>query len=214
MGKKSRRKKNNNGGPMVADKFEEILKFELKYRHLGTFSDDPYSMKMRVFSIPLAVQIMRLQKMKLASTARFIISKEPKCAVRTQMPSDQVRSKNLKTAIGMRLAGIYSNGRGMEKAISSYRWSFANGNRPDEGIITISRNFNRFKKCEYTIEVLEGSMDSIRTLREKAKAKTCLIQAYIGFGEFLKAKAANEKRLSIDWQAVMQSGEIEEVLCN
>ena len=57
-------------------------------------------------------------------------------------------------------------------------------------------------------------MDSIRTLREKAKAKTCLIQAYIGFGEFLKAKAANEKRLSIDWQAVMQSGEIEEGLCN
>ena len=60
-------------------------------------------------------------------------------------------------------------------------------------------------------------MDSIRTLREKAKAETCLIQAYIGFGEFLKAKAANEKRRSTDIKerkVGMQSARIEEGLCN
>jgi tetratricopeptide (TPR) repeat protein len=123
----------------------------------------------------------------------------------------------------MCLADLYSNGRDMEKAISSYRWSFANGNRPqevkDHHIITISRNFNRFKNCEYTIEVLEGSMALIRTFDEwaQSQAETYLIQAYTQFGEFLKAKATNKKCLSTDrnnWTAVMQSGEIEEGLCN
>ena len=85
-------------------------------------------------------------------------------------------------------------------------------------VTTISGNFNLFKKFECTIEILEGCMDVMETLEEKAKAETCLIQAYIECGEFLKAKAANEKRRSIDihdcLNVAWQSARIEEGLCN
>mmetsp|Transcript_18258 Transcript_18258/g.27073 ORF Transcript_18258/g.27073 Transcript_18258/m.27073 type:complete len:148 (+) Transcript_18258:442-885(+) len=125
--------------------------------------------------------------------------------------------------IGMRLASAYSDGRDMEKAISTHRWSLANCNRLEVSAnycIRLSHNFNRFKKFEYTIEVLEGSMDLIRRTFDQwaqSQAETLLIQAYTKFGEFLKAKAADKKRRSTDIQnfvAVgLQSGRIEEGMC-
>jgi len=251
MGKKSKRSnKKNNGGPLRtglaaavptataapatticeticllfgARELDEILKLELKYRHLETFSTDPaedvhvlhaighanYASPKDETRMNRAVHYFERAKERIDANAHDLYLRD---------------SLRYRTDIGMCLADLYSNGRDMEKAISSYRWSFANGNRPhevkDHHIITISRNFNRFKKCEYTIEVLEGSMDLIRrTFDEWAQSQveTYLIQAYTKFGEFLKAKATNKKRLSKDrnnWIAVMQSGEIEEGLCN
>lgn len=70
-------------------------------------------------------------------------------------------------------------------------------------------------------------MDMMKTFEDKYKAETnLLIAAYIGCGEFLKAKADDEKRRCStdmnDWtaekqlamQSVMQSVRIEEGLCN
>jgi len=124
--------------------------------------------------------------------------------------------------IGMRLASAYSDGRDMEKAISTHRWSLANCNRLEVSAnycIRLSHNFNRFKKFEYTIEVLEGSMDIMEQFDEEDQAESImyLINAFIGCGEFLKAKAADKKRRSTDIQnfvAVgLQSGRIEEGMC-
>jgi hypothetical protein len=43
-------------------------------------------------------------------------------------------------------------------------------------------------RFEYTMEVLEGSMDMMKTLEDEVLAETNLIFAYVGSGEFLKAK--------------------------
>ena len=120
----------------------------------------------------------------------------------------------------MQLAGLYSEDRDMEKAISSHRWFLANGNRHQvkaNYLINLSNNFNRFKKFEYAIEVLVG-MDVIGTSEEKVEAETNLIFAYIECGEFLKAEAANKKRRRStdknDWvESRLQSGRIEKGLC-
>ena len=116
----------------------------------------------------------------------------------------------------MNLAGIYSEGGDMEKSISSHRWHLEHCSCYDASVmwcvIRLSRNFNRFEKFEYTLEVLEGSM---QTFLKTAQAEIYLIDTYIGCGEFLQAKAANEARRLIDrWKAGMQSGNIEEGLCN
>jgi len=51
---------------------------------------------------------------------------------------------------------------------------------------------------EHTIEVLEGSRNMMETFEEDVEAEKNLIGACIGCGEFLKAKAADEKRRSTD----------------
>ena len=136
--------------------------------------------------------------------------------------NDQCHNQmELKSGIGMNLASIYSEEGDMEKAISSHRWLLENCSRHDVSImrylIRISTNFNRFDKFEYTLEVLEGSMDMMEIFELKVQAEIHLINAYIGCGEFLKAKAANEARISIyvnRWEAGMESGRIEEGMCN
>ena len=109
----------------------------------------------------------------------------------------------------------------MDKAISSHRWFLANGNHDKVSanyVNCLGDNFNRFDKFEYTIEVLEGCMDAMKTLEEEAQAETILILAYIECGEFLKARAANKKRRPStdihDCFATWQSGRIEAGLCN
>jgi hypothetical protein len=72
----------------------------------------------------------------------------------------------------MQLALLYSNGRHMEKSISSHRGFLENCNRDQVTavyVIQISHNFKRFEKSVYAIEVLEGSMDMMETVREKAR---------------------------------------------
>ena len=115
-------------------------------------------MKICLFFMRLAVHTVRVLENKLARTARLIIWKEP---------NDQVRSKKLKTVIGMDLASLYSDGRDMEKAISSHRWSIEICNDCDQVVanhlINLGHNFNRFERFEYTIEVLEESMHMLDT---------------------------------------------------
>ena len=41
-------------------------------------------------------------------------------------------------------------------------------------------------------------MDMMETLADEVRAETNLIHAYIGCGEFLKAKADSEKRRSVE----------------
>jgi len=108
-----------------------------------------------------------------------------------------------KSAIEMYLASLYSKGRDMEKAISSHRGFLENCFRHEvtaKYVICLSGNFNQFKKFEYAIEVLEGSMDMIKTVEESDQAKIIfyLIDAYIGCGEFLKAKIVDEKSRLFD----------------
>ena len=79
----------------------------------------------------------------------------------------------------------------------------------------LSNSFIQFDKFEYTIEVLQGSMHIMEIF--EAQAEILLIAAYIGCGEFLKAKAAYEKHRSSNRYVSnfgLQTGRIEEGLCN
>ena len=76
--------------------------------------------------------------------------------------------KEIKSNIGMNLAGLYLEGGDMEKTISSHRWWLEHCSSRDvlvmRYVIRLSRNFNRYEKFEYTLEVLEGSMDMMKIL--------------------------------------------------
>ena len=215
---------------MGAHKFNEILKLESKCRHLDNFSDNPDKVTkdaLVLFAFGLAHE--GTSKDEACSTRAIQYYERAKERIdanvidqRPNKKSDRNQIK-LNSGIGINLAGLYSEGRDAEKAISTYRWFLANGNRdevPASDFIRLSHNFNRCDKFEYTIEVLEGSMDMMETLEEKVQADSImyLIHAYIGCGEFLKAKAADKKRRSRnihDWTAVgLQSARIEEGLCN
>jgi len=52
-------------------------------------------------------------------------------------------------------------------------------------------------------------MDLMETLEDEIQAEIFLIYAYVGCGEFLKAKAAHEKRRSVDiyhWTTSLMGG--------
>jgi len=120
----------------------------------------------------------------------------------------------------MSLAILYSDGPEdtMEKTISSHRLFLAQCSRHQvtaDYLMNISHNFNEYKKFEYAIEVLEGCMDMMETWKEEGQAEIYFIAAYVGCGEFLKAKTANEKRgRSNHWGPRLQSGRIDEGMCN
>ena len=220
MGKKSRRKNKNNGGPlrqkglaavetaatttlatiyeticqlMMARKYDEILKVESKYRHLDTFGDDPVEDVYVLYAFGRA----KYDCSKGETCMECVIYYYERAKERMKDENATEHRHPLNSKIGMHLALLYSDDRDMEKAISSYRWLLVNCNRHniEAGCVNLlSRNFNQFKKFEYTIEVLEGSMDMMETFDEKIQARIYLIHAYIGCGEFLKAKAAHKKR--------------------
>ena len=247
MGKKSRRNKKNNGGPLRkglaavptaaaatnifktvhrlldANNYDKILKIESKYRHIETFSFDPVEDTVVLFAFGRANYECLEDETRLGRAIRYY-ERAKECMVSNADDQYQAQISRMKTSIGMNLPWLYSDGRDMEKAISSHRWFLENCNR-DEAVMTVylnrlSHNFNRFKKFEYTIELLEGSMDMLETLEEEGKMEPFLnlIEAYMNIGEFLKAKAADEKRRSStnmnNWVAEMQSGQIEEGMCN
>jgi tetratricopeptide (TPR) repeat protein len=206
------------GQLMVADTFEEVLKVKSNYRHLGTFSDDPYEDAFVLHAFGRANCVRSTQDEACLNRAIDYFERA-KARIDTTA-NDQPQYEKQYLRIGMNLALLYSDGRDMEKAISSHRWFLANCSRHGvtaSYVNTISGDFNRFEKFEYAIEVLEGSMEIMETLEEKVKAETKLIDAYIGCGKFLKAKSANEKHRSTDihdWLAGRQSGRIEEGRCN
>jgi len=245
MGKKSRRNNKNNGGPLrqkglaavstrtaaapanifktilhlMNDRgIETLLKIESKYRHLDTFSDDPEKDAYILYAFGHAKYHCSEEETRLNRVIHYY--ERAKERMEDSNADDQPEAQmKLKSEIGMHLALLYSDDRDMEKAISSYRWLLVNCNRHNIEAVCVnllSRNFNQFKKFEYTIEVLEGSMDMMETFNEKIQAEISLIYAYIGCGEFLKAKAAHKKHpRSFDiYQWVFQAGTIAEGLCN
>ena len=239
MGKKSKRNKNkNNGGPprkglpniydticrwTDAKQYDEILKVESKLRHLDSFSDDPSKDAYVLYAFGSAI-CDRSAKDKICFDRAIDYFERAKERVEDSdslSVYQQEAKKSFKARIDVRLALLYSDaGRDMEKAISSHRGFLENRNRDEVTavyVIHLSENFNRFEKFEYAIEVLEGFMDMMETVREKVGVETNLINAYIGCGEFLKAKAAHKKCRSFDmnrWVAEFQAGCIEEGLCN
>ena len=210
--------------------WEKILKVESEYCHLDTFSDDPVDdlFVLHAFGIAFATMFGRTTDASLQGEIcmeRAIhYCERAKARMEDANANDRPQiQKDSKSEIGMYLALLYSAegaGRDMEKAISSHRWFLEDCNRHQvkaQYVLSLSNNFNRFDKFEYIIEVLEGSIDTMETLEDKVQAETILIRAYIGCGEFLKAKAADEKCRSTngnDWLADLQSGKIEAGLCN
>jgi len=243
MGKKSKRNKKNNGGPLrkglavvptaaapanifktvcrLLDSynFDKILKVESKYRHLDTFSFDPVENMYVLYWFGCAYNASAEDEACLNRAIHYF----ERAKERMVYDQCQARFSDMKTTIGMNLPQLYSCVHDMEKSISSHRWLLENCNR-DEAVTTeyltcLSANFNRFGKAEYTIELLEGSMDMLEALEEEEKIEPFLhlVEAYMNIGEFLKAKAADEKRrlTNIDcWSAEFQAGQIEAGMCN
>ena len=119
----------------------------------------------------------------------------------------------MKTTVGMNLAGLYSDGGDMSKAITSHRWFLEHCSQIEVTALylnRLSRNFSQCGEYEYTIEVLEEFMDVTEKVEEEDKEslRFRLLEAYLECNEFLKAKALNEKLRS------MSSGKIEAGLCN
>ena len=208
---------------MDANKFDEILKVESKYRHLDAFSNDPAEDALVLYAFGCAIQLDSKDEICFERAIHYYERAKERIDADADADVDDRRQtqKSLKSQIGMNLAGLYSEGRDMEKAISLHRWLLENGNRHEVVagyVVNISDQFNRFDKFEYTIEVLEGSMDMMETFELEILADVYLIRAYIGCGEFLKAKAAHKKRCSTDkfhWKTGIQElGKIEVGLCN
>jgi len=238
MGKKSKRKSNKNNkealgkgqskaaAPGIYDevcrllrarKYDEILKVESKYRHLDTFSNNSAKEVVVLTTFGMMNKKSSQKEMCLDLAIDYY---ERSFKVLTSIQDEAFQAQNTyKIEVGVSLAHLFSEGRDMEKAISSHRWLLANCNHDQvtaNYMIQLSHNFIRFEKYEYMIEVLEGSMDMMKTFDEEFQAEMYLIEAYIGCGEFLKAKAANETRRSTHvkhWAARLQSGRIEDGLC-
>ena len=250
MGKKSRRNNRNNGGLlrkglaavptaaapanifmtvcrlMEAHNFEKILKIESKYRHLDTFSNDPVEDSYVFTSFGHVNHVHSQGEACIQRVIDYYERAKERMEDASYYEQYHSRISMMKATIGYNLPQLYSEGRDMEKAISSHRWLLENCNSncheyPANYVIHLSGNFIRFEKFEYAIEVLEGSMDMIERFEEEFQAASLiyLVDAYIGCGEFLKAKAADEKRRSspthvYNWEAGLQLGRIEEGMCN
>jgi hypothetical protein len=155
---------------LEGEKYDEILKLELEYCHLGTFSDDPAKDALVLYAFGTAHHDP-MSKDEICLNRAIHKFERAKERIEDANANDQHQSQNsvksLKSKIGMSLAFLYSEGRSdMEKTISSHRWLVQNCNRhevPANYVIHLSHNFNRFDKFEYTIEVLEESMHMLDT---------------------------------------------------
>ena len=205
---------------LEAHRFEQILNLESKYRNLETFSDEPAEDIYVLYAFGRAIRKSNANS-EDEICANGTIHYYERAKERIDAVNDQSRTpRSLRSEIGMWLALLYSDGRDVEKAIPSHRWLLEDCNRHEVSgpfLISLGKKFNQFGKYEYAIEVLEGSMHMMKTFEEEVQAETNLISTYIGCCEFRKAKAANEERRSTNinhWAAGLQSGRVEEGLCN
>jgi len=144
MGKKSRRNKENNGGPLRkglavvptapapaanifktvcrlvdAHNFDKILKVESKYRHLDTFSFDPVENIYVLYWFGGAYNASAEDEACLNRAIHYFER------AKERMVYDQCRARfsEMKTTIGINLPQLYSCVQhDMEKSISSHRW--------------------------------------------------------------------------------------------
>jgi tetratricopeptide (TPR) repeat protein len=224
MGKKSKRNKNKNGGPVrkglaavptaapppasnidifeiisrliIAQDFEKILEVESKYRHLDTFSDNPVDDVCVLYSFGRANYASSEDETRMNRAVHYFERAKERMKHSNAADRREI-PKAIKSDVGIHLALLYSDGRDMDKASSSHRGLLEDCNRHQvvaTYVINLSNNFNRFDKFEYAIEVLEGCMYMMKTVEEECYAEILLVRAYIGCGELLKAKAANKKR--------------------
>jgi tetratricopeptide (TPR) repeat protein len=241
MGKKSKRNKNNNGVPprkglpniydticrlTHASKYDEVLEVESKYRHLDSFSDDPTKDAYVLWQFGCVIYYDSAVKDEICFDRAIDYFERAKERVEEAEAGDRREFKHsFKAGIEEHLALLYSDaGRDMEGAISSHRCFLANCNRDEitaNYMIQLSDNFDEFNEYEYTIEVLEGSMDVMETFEDedKAQAESYLVRAYFECYEFLKAKATDETLRSTDISepdccVEVLSGRIEDGLCN
>jgi hypothetical protein len=151
-----------------AQRYDEILKVESKYCHLDIFNDDPVEDVRVLYAFGCAHDVNSQDEICCMERA---IDYFERAKERLDANAHHLRkTPNLKTETGMNLVGLYSEGRDMDKAISSHRWLLEKCNRHEvtaNHVINISHNFNQFKRFEYTIEVLEGSMDMMETVEDE-----------------------------------------------
>ena len=150
---------------LEGEKYDEILKLELEYCHLGTFSDDPAKDALVLYAFGTAHHDP-MSKDEICLNRAIHKFERAKERIEDANANDQHQSQKSVKSLKSK-AFLYSEGRSdMEKTISSHRWLLQNCNRyevPAKYVIHLSHNFNRFDKFEYTIEVLEESMHMLDT---------------------------------------------------
>jgi hypothetical protein len=150
---------------LEGEKYDEILKLELEYCHLGTFSDDPAKDALVLYAFGTAHHDP-MSKDEICLNRAIHKFERAKERIEDANANDQHQSQKSVKSLKSK-AFLYSEGRSdMEKTISSHRWLVQNCNRhevPANYVIHLSHNFNRFDKFEYTIEVLEESMHMLDT---------------------------------------------------
>lgn len=179
-----------------ANRDVDILNIESQYGRLDTFCDEPSH-------DVLIHYIFGTASMELKRSAWG------DCTVyHYQRAMDIINSNNdrkfhtqisyLKVSFGQRLAVLYSDKGDMEKSISSYRWFLEIFNRDEMEVtdaLQLCENFSEFKRYDYAIGVLEGYIDMLESIKEEEQVAIVsgLIEAYMNYGEWAKAKTVQER---------------------
>ena len=137
---------------------EKILKIELEYRHLNTFSDDPEEDAFILFAFGREHDEGSEYPGEDETCLNRAIGYYKRAKERVEDADADDRSqtqKSLKSGITKHFTSLYSRGRDMEKGICSHRWFLTNGNHYEVIAIYmrhLSHNFSQFKRFEYVIE--------------------------------------------------------------
>jgi len=196
------------GGLFRAKKLDEIRKIESKCRHLDSFSDDPLENIYILHAFGHAMYDPDNDDEDNCLSRAILYLERAKLICNTNQDERfQAVFLQFRRYVEIHLSLCYSSDdHDMEKAISSFRWLVENCERgyvqSEHGKLSmLSSNFSKFKQYGYAIEVSE----KLCVLRAEG-VETCtvinqisyvfqLMQAYIGYGELLKAKSTIEKFL-------------------
>ena len=219
---------------------DEIRKLESKYRHIDTYSNEPFEAIHILVSFGIAYQEgdkseengnyrdLAIHYFERALEAMHLIKDD-----RFQV---EIRSSKLNLMTNC-LALTYANGRDTEKTISTHRWALANCNRDEldpEYLIQLFTKFMKYKEYNYAIEVLEDFVDRPpETFKEQVIFfyRSRLIETYMECNEFLKARAllgkiqstctdvlkfeeASIETIDSDLSTSWKVGNVELALCN
>ena len=202
-------------------KYGLLLKIEQNYRYCDTFSDDPAE----DVSIRNVFGNVHMMEVEGACSDRAIqYFERARATIESESNADdkfQALVSSSIPAIAMKLAGLYSDGRDLEKAISSHRWLLENCKRdqvPIEYLHTLCSNFRLLERWSFVIEVLGEFVHKPGTFQEKEQNECAFLitEAYMECKEYLKAKIMIDKVRPIirEFWTVYNSGLVEEKLCN